>query len=42
MERKQHYEVPKLEHYDIPMEQGFATTTGGTTEEITPGEEVDW
>ena len=36
MERKQHYEVPKLEHYDI------ATTTGGTTEEITPGEEVDW
>ena len=40
MERKQHYEVPKLEHYD--MEQGFATTTGGTTEEITPGEEVDW
>ena len=40
MEEKRIYETPELSLCDT--ERGFAASMDTSTEEITPGEEVDW
>lgn len=42
MEEKRTYETPELELYDTVIERGFAASMNTSTEEISPGEEVDW
>ena len=42
MEENRIYETPELSLCDTAIERGFAASMDTSTEEITPGEEVDW